>query len=66
MADGKQFFCLECDVVLMRLYGEPDLASARGVLSAAELEGNTETYTCPQCGVIVVRQATDEMPATLV
>jgi predicted RNA-binding Zn-ribbon protein involved in translation (DUF1610 family) len=58
-------FCLECDVLLMRLYNKPDLASVRGTSSAAAARvDEPATYTCPECGMIVARPATDEVHAT--
>jgi hypothetical protein len=61
MMNEKQLFCLECDVLLMRLYDLPDLAAVSSApASADEHAVGAETYTCPECGKVVVRQATGE------
>jgi predicted RNA-binding Zn-ribbon protein involved in translation (DUF1610 family) len=51
----ENLFCLECEVLLMRLYDKTELASIPG--EKPPPVAGAETYKCPECGKLMMRQA---------
>lgn len=56
MSDTTQHSCLECDILLMRLFGNPDLASLHDESQTAARDVLKDTHACSECGTVLARQ----------